>query len=281
MISTPLHSIVITLQAQDAGSLPITHGHLIHAAFLNILRWVSPQETQALHDSNLRNPFTLSPLSGLRGAKKGYFPVQAGQKTWLRITMMDAGILHDFTTYFIQGHTHIRLDSIRFLVTEILFASQSHNWSRSSSTDTLFAQWATTSLKEMHQTIKLHFRTPTAFHLRGKPNRFFHVLPDPVLVFGELAGYWDGLSGDNCSDVMAAFVQDRVAVSRYQLETHSLRFPESPQLGFTGEVTYTILPDAASSMIRQLNLLADLAFYTGIGHKTGMGMGQVMRRDEE
>jgi CRISPR/Cas system endoribonuclease Cas6 (RAMP superfamily) len=30
-------------------------------------------------------------------------------------------------------------------------------------------------------------------------------------------------------------------------------------------------------MIRHLNRLADLAFYTGLGSKTAMGMGQVRR----
>lgn len=276
MNSAPLHSVMVELQAQDAGTLPVTHGHMVHAAFLSILRWVSPAETQMLHNSDLRNPFTLSPLYGLRGARNGSFPIQAGQKSWLRITIMDAGILRDFTTYFIQGHTDIRLGSLNFLISDILFASQKHKWSRSSSADTLFAHWATTPLKENYQTINLNFRTPAAFHLRGKPSRFFYVLPDPQLIFGELAGYWDGLTGEDCRQQVESFVSDQVVVSRYQLETRSLRFPESPQLGFTGKVSYTILTDANATMIRHLNLLADLAFYTGIGHKTAMGMGQVI-----
>jgi CRISPR/Cas system endoribonuclease Cas6 (RAMP superfamily) len=42
-------------------------------------------------------------------------------------------------------------------------------------------------------------------------------------------------------------------------------------------VTFEVLDKEATEMIRYLNCLADLAFYTGVGSKTTMGMGQVAR----
>ena len=57
-----------------------------------------------------------------------------------------------------------------------------------------------------------------------------------------------------------------------------LRFSKNPQIGFTGAVTFKILDETNQDMIRHLNRLADLSFYTGIGSKTPMGMGQILRQ---
>jgi CRISPR-associated endoribonuclease Cas6 len=44
-----------------------------------------------------------------------------------------------------------------------------------------------------------------------------------------------------------------------------------------GRVTYHLKDRQNWEMHRQLNLLADFAFYSGVGAKTAMGMGQVRR----
>lgn len=54
-------------------------------------------------------------------------------------------------------------------------------------------------------------------------------------------------------------------------------YRRSKQVGFTGRVTFEILDKEAADPIKHLNRLADLAFYTGVGSKTTMGMGQVSR----
>ena len=55
-----------------------------------------------------------------------------------------------------------------------------------------------------------------------------------------------------------------------------LRFRHSPQVGFVGRVTYRLMAEDDAARC-QLNALADLAFYSGVGMKTTMGMGQSRR----
>jgi CRISPR/Cas system endoribonuclease Cas6 (RAMP superfamily) len=45
-------------------------------------------------------------------------------------------------------------------------------------------------------------------------------------------------------------------------------------------VTYLLKDRRDEAMARLLNLLADFAFYSGVGYKTTMGMGMVKRTGE-
>ncbi len=138
--------------------------------------------------------------------------------------------------------------------------------------------------------IVLEFRSPTVFHLldekdddgqtpRRSPRRM-HVLPDPALVFGELAGRWDGLTGGETQAATRAFAAARVVVARHDIRTHMYDYGNNrKQIGFTGRVAYELLghDPADPPLLRHLNRLADLAFFTGVGSKTTQGMGQVWR----
>lgn len=49
-------------------------------------------------------------------------------------------------------------------------------------------------------------------------------------------------------------------------------------IGCVGEISYRILGDVKPEEIKQINALADLALYAGVGRKTTMGMGMVKRK---
>jgi len=109
-----------------------------------------------------------------------------------------------------------------------------------------------------------------------------HVLPDPPLVFGELAGYWDRLTGDDTQAAVRDFAARDVVVSRYDLATHMGDYGGGRlQLGFAGRADFELLNPSHPDLTRHLNRLADLAFFTGLGSKTTMGMGQVRRIGRE
>ena len=155
-----------------------------------------------------------------------------------------------------------------------------HPLARMTTPEVLRADWEAAPLDESIQSIPLCFDAPTAFSLRGD-QRNMYVLPDPALVWSSLAGYWDELAADNRQEAVREFVTDHVVVSYHRLQTVMLRFPDHPQIGFTGDVTFKILNPAHPDLTRHLNRLADLAFYTGLGSKTTMGMGQVRRMGRE
>lgn len=275
-----LYALVVRLIAEKDGTLRATVGHLAHAAFLDILRQVDPDVSQALHDLSGRKPFTLSPLHGFGHGRKGKLTIRAGQEGWLRLTLLDPGLFHTFIRYFLQGTNKpvIQLNQHTFRVSEILSTPGSHALAGHDSLAELEKRWAEADVdnKALH-TIKFRFRTPTAFSLRGGRFRTMHVLPDPDLVFGELARYWDRLAGQDTREAVLACADDSVVVSRHKIKTHMVQFRRSKQVGFTGRVHYRLLDKDNGAMIRHCNRLADLAFYSGVGSKTTMGMGQVTR----
>lgn len=276
--SPDLYALIIRLAASQNGRLPATLGRHAHAAFLSIMRHVDPTLATTLHDMHGRRPFTVSPLEGFGYGRKGQLTIKAGQEGWLRVTLLDASLFHTFIQYFLQGSTAstIQLEGISFLVTEILSHAASHQLAGFTTVEALHNQWETAVSPSPH--IPLQFRSPTAFSLRNSQFRQMHILPDPPLVFGQLATYWDALTGSETAVPVRLFCAETVAVARHDIKTHMMQFtPRRKQIGFTGQVTFEILDKTATQMMQHLNRLADLAFYTGVGSKTTQGMGQVIR----
>lgn len=275
-----LYALVIRLTAAQSGTLRATQGHLAHAAFLGILKQVDPALSDAVHNMHGRKPFTISPLEGYGRGYKGQLPLRTGQEGWLRVTLLDPLLFQTFISYFLQTNNKptIQLENIRFHISEILSTPGSHKLAGYESRANLHRRWAEADAGDpAWLKIALRFRTPTAFSMRSAPFRHMHILPDPPLVFGQLADYWDRLTGSDSRDDVRLFCAEGVVAARYDIETHMYQYRRSKQVGFTGRVTFEILDKEAAGMIQHLNRLADLAFYTGVGSKTTMGMGQVMR----
>ena len=74
---------------------------------------------------------------------------------------------------------------------------------------------------------------------------------------------------------------DGIIIADYALKTHQVKFTTHSQPGFIGTCKYQLrgpddptTPGAPLTVRQQLLLLAQLAFYCGVGYKTAMGMGQ-------
>lgn len=284
MISSPdLYALIIRLTAAHNGRLRATQGHLAHAAFLDILQQVDPALAAALHESDGRKPFTISPLEGYGQGHQGQLQIQAGQEGWLRVTLLDPTLFHTFIHYFLQGQQRptIQLDGFTFHISEILSTPGSHKLAGYNSLHNLSEQWETAVPATITQPITLHFRTPTAFSQRRSHFRHMHILPDPYFVFGELAGYWDRLTGASWQEELRDFATRCLVVARHDIASHVYQYRHSKHIGFVGHVTYQIMDTSATPLVRHLQRLADLAFYTGVGSKTTQGMGQVIRGSPE
>ncbi len=282
--SPDLYALIIKLTAKNAlnkvSILPTTHAHHAHAALFHILRHVDPALSQALHDIKGRKPFTISPLHGFGKGQKGATKIRAGQEGWLRVTLLDPTLFQTFIQYFLHNthpHPTIRLGTNQFQITEILTTSHSHPLAGYTTFQHLYDHWQNTPANNNRQTIQLQFQTPTAFRLHNSPHRLFHVLPDPALVFGQLATYWDSFTGNETADAIREYASEHVVVARHNIQTHMFQYKKSKQVGFTGEVHFKILDREWGDLCRHLHRLADLALYTGLGSKTAQGMGQVNR----
>lgn len=275
-----LYSIVLTLAPTRETTVRATVGHQAHAAFLQTVREADPALADVLHMPNMPlRPFTVSPLGGVPRARGGRVRLAPEGEYWLRFTVLYPPVFEQFMGRFLheQGRPALRLGGALLLIKEILVTPGSHPWAGYTSWAQLAGQARPTP------EVALEFTSPTAFGFGQKGwGKKIVVLPQPELVFGSLVRSWSALAPRALAiarDALMAYVQEHVVVKRlHGLETRMLRFGRSPQVGYVGQVTYGLMAGDEAARC-QLDALASLAFYTGVGLKTTMGMGQVRRVD--
>lgn len=271
---TTFHALVIHLQAIEDASLPATQGDMAHAAFLALIDAVHPELAEAIHDHQGRKPFTLSPVWGLSQARNGRYSLKAGQRARLRLTLLDPALFHAFIHHLFNARIHgLRLGSAPFLITEVRGTPEGSPWAGYATVEELVQNAG------VETRLSLQFASPTAIAVgradSGKVRR--KVLPIPRYVWASLRGGWRAFTGQQIPKEFEDWVERNVVASRIEKwQTAMFRFRKSMQVGGFGQIRYDALDDDLD-MLRYWNLLADFAFYSGIGHKTSMGMGTSRR----
>jgi hypothetical protein len=163
-------------------------------------------------------------------------------------------------------------------------------------------------VQELHmgksQLLTLEFDSLTTFNrLRPRSQRddesgksegkdygnYFARLPLPEFVFPGLARRWQELAPPELAGVVQKerieqyIDDDGIVIDDYELRPHQLQFAHHPQRGFVGKCCYELrscqdeqtTPDAPLTVQQQIVLLAQFAFYCGVGYKPAMGMGRV------
>jgi len=265
-----LFAIVVKLVASQDATLPATQGHHAHAVLLQIIRAVEPELAAALHAGDGRKPFTVDQLRGTNPAGAGRIGVRAGQQVTLRFTLLDAAVSSAFLRRFLWGEARptIRLGPAHFAVTEVIGVPDSHPSAGYASFSQLLDD------AQAGSSISVEFVSPTAFSRNVDGKKRFWLYPDPESVFDSLSGAWNRFGGAPVErPVLRERLKSGVMVSSYHCRTRMLQYPRHRQVGFEGRATYTIV-DRDQAFRRQLQALAALAFYAGVGYKTTMGMGQ-------
>lgn len=271
------YSTVVKLISTGAGTLPATQGRLAHAVFLDIIQAVEPDLAQQLHAKNQRRPFTVSPLWGLGRARGGEMTIKPNQEVSLRFTLLGDALFAALLRHFVEvGRlTAIRLHALEFQITDILAAPGSHLWAGYNTADELWRQAQPNQRK-----IILDLESPTVFSRSSKNGlgKFMEPFPSPPMLFGSLAAKWNAHVPHRLDKkAIRDYAEETVVVGEYKLESRMFRYWGQPQIGTTGRVTYRLKDKRNPEMNHLLNLLADFAFYGGVGYKTTMGMGQVRR----
>ncbi len=291
-----LYATVVKLVAIQDGKLPATQGRLAHAAFLDIIRTVDPGLAETLHASRGRKPFTVSPLRGLPRSQEGHIPIQRGRSAWLRFTLMGGELFTTFTRRFLAPPTPtlppmgggsregagvtIPIGQITFAVSEVLTTPGSHPWAGYATPGELGGRWASTPPDQVPRQIKLELASPTVFSRRSVEGmgKFMDPIPTPAMLFGSVAAVWnEHMPAPLDKKAIRTYAEETVVVGLYNLRSKMFRYWGQPQIGATGTITYLLKDKKNQDMMRTLNTLADFAFYSGVGYKTTMGMGQVMR----
>lgn len=308
---TRLYALFLTLrpvQKEKEGTLMPFSGELVHAAFLNWLRREAPEVATWLHDGNKRRLFTCSSLHfsqpmqpHLRAERENiHLPLDPHKTYTIRLTLLLGELFPLFYSALMQFKTNrgsittpsfIRLGKQLFWLEEILLTNDDPTgW-------TGFTSLASLVEKAEHRrfgrepSLILEFASLTAFS-RGNSHTGYGMYPVlfplPQLVFQSLLRRWGDLMPPELASVIDKerieqyLAEDGITVIDYDLKAHSAHFTTHLQRGFVGTCTYQLrgtdgktTADASLTLWQQLYVLAQLAFYCGVGHKTTMGMGQV------
>jgi CRISPR-associated endoribonuclease Cas6 len=274
MSTTALRALVLDLTALDDGLLPVLAGELAHAAFYAIVQSVDPALSQQMHDAQGRSAFALSPLYGYwRSPYDRKVKVNAGQQGWLRISLLDDRVFEVFQEHLLHSALPtIRLGEVRLAITHVYGAPGSHPWCGFTTLD---------ELRRVHATPThwaLEFASPTAIRWGEADNqaRRIEIFPQPRMAVAGLRSRWDKLTGETWGREFEEWVERNVIVGtvrRWQME--SFTYQRQRYRGGVGALEYHVLDAGHADNVAQLNRLLHLAFYTGIGYKTTMGLGQV------
>lgn len=262
-----LTAVVLKLKAQNAGRLPLSHGRLLHAAFLNSLR-MQDEELSALLHNSASKCFSLGLLKLKCPLQKMAYQLQAGTQAQWRICVM--GEQSRRVLQLLPKGLLLRVGSITFLLEAVCSTPQEHSLAGMTTTEYLEAQCAELPLME-HLT--LDFVTPTTF-------RYFeqdYPWPKPELVFGSLAERWNQVSGEEhfAVDKIKEIAAGYLVPEKWQGNSRRVNLlPQHGVTGFVGSFTYklSLLPQEYRALFI---CLAEFAVFAGVGRLTGQGMGQV------
>ena len=256
-------SVVFALEG-PASTRPSGRGEL--ACVLDFVRRVDPALSAALHANDRLKPFTVSPLTPDRES-----PAKGGRgQFWLRVTALD-GRLADIVTC--TAAERVRIGRATLDLMDVVTEPWRHAWAGAVSYERLVAA---VQAGATESAVVLEFHTPTAFS--SNVRNVTRLFPEPALVFRSLGKRWNTYAGEQFAidDGLLDELCAGIRVERYALETREASLVgRTSTKGFVGSCEYSVGRRGSADRRRFLRLLAEFAFYAGVGLRTTMGMGQV------
>jgi CRISPR-associated endoribonuclease Cas6 len=288
-----LFSLLLRLHPREPGQVTPGAGNQIQAAFLDLIRQGDPALAEWLHTPNQRRPYALGLLQGFNHMtpaqleeariQQRLVAVQPGQIYWLRISLLDATLFRAFTHCLITQSRDLtlRIGEARFEITRLLSTPEAESTAQPWVGYSSFADLHQLQAAQKHY--EFEFVTPTAFSMGQRTwGKMLKVFPEPALVFESLARQWNLFAPaplhmeqhDLTPRRFAAWCEEQIIVNRYALETCYLPSSKFGQTGFQGKISYEVKGNPSVAEARRLTSLARFAFFSGVGYKTTMGMGQ-------
>ena len=256
-------SFVLALEG-PASARPSGHSEL--ACVLDLVRRVDPAMSATLHANDRLKPFTVSPLTPDRET-----PANNGRgRFWLRVTALDERLADVVAR---PPAERVRIGRTALDLTDVVTEPWRHAWAGAASYERLLAA---VKAGATDSAVVLEFHTPTAFS--SNVRNVTRLFPEPALVFRSLGKRWNTYAGERFAvdDGFLDELCDLIRVERYALETREARLGTRTRTkGFVGSCEYSVGRQGSMGHRRLLRLLAEFAFYAGVGLRTTMGMGQV------
>ncbi len=306
--SSRLYALILKIRPIQSGTLMPFSGELVHGAFLKWLDASAPDVATWLHEGQKRRLFTCSSLHFPRPMQRFlhaereniHLPLDPAKTYTLRLTLLLGDLFPLFYNALMNfnvaqaGSTippFLRLGKQLFLLEEVLLTNDdTSGWTGFTSLTTLVEQ-AKTMRFSSTATFTLEFGSLTTFS-RGTSKSgygtYAAMFPQPHFIFSNLLRRWEDIAPPELASLVQKerieryLEEDGIIVLDYDLKAHHVHFTTHLQRGFVGSCTYQLRgPDEKSNaempltLRQQIYLLAQLAFYSGVGYKTAMGLGQV------
>lgn len=265
-----LYSLVLEFNPVEDAAITQTHGYQAYALLLQMIERTAPDLSRHLHDLPAAKPFTVSPLSGRFERREGLVTLRQGQAYRMRLTLLADDVFARTLDALarLPNDQPLRLESAALRLSRVATVPGAAEGVACSSYRALLAE------ASPQRRLAIRFLTPTTFRSAGKRNVNW---PSPSLVFGSLLSRWNEFSSTPMPEQLRGVLADDVLVARYHIETRVMEFGSYKEIGLVGEVEYECPPQVVDDDCRRLAALADFAFYSGVGAKTTMGMGQARR----
>ena len=306
-----LYALILKLRPLQPGTLMPFSGELVHGAFLRWLKNAAPDVATWLHDGNKRRLFTCSSLQFPLPVQRKlevertnvHLPLDPEKTYTVRITLLLGELLplfHNALMHFNTKETaakkspFMQIGKQLFTLEEVITGNDdASGWTGFTSFASLLEKAHTLRLGKV-EPFAMEFASLTTFNRANKRSQVYGghhaLLPLPQYVFPGLVRRWQDLAPPELVQMVQMerieqYIADEgVVISDYDLKPHQVRFATHVQSGFVGMCKYDLRgPDEMEKMTeeapltvrQQMLLLAQLAFYCGIGYKMAMGMGQV------
>lgn len=260
-----LSAIVFSLQPIKKARLPLSHGTFAYSAALELFLRKDAALAKFLHEAKPYKPFTVSPLMDTKVREGNELILNPNDIYTWRITGLTKEVCEQLLqfTHEIGG---VRIGDAIFSIVEIVTAKEQH---QDAGQDTYAEMWERWGKMTPPKIVTLNFLTPTTFRF----GRFEQPFPLPRQVFGSLLALWDAFSPHPIGQLKELF-EEVVILTNWKGETRRVEFGSYRTVGFIGRFSYTVA-EKLPELSRLLGLLAEFAFYAGVGWQTTHGLGQV------
>ena len=268
MEHTMLYSVELTLQITGGDDPGWVNSYHLYSLFLHLINRVNPALAAAMHGDDGPKPFTVSlPNLGKRWRLLGL-----GDQVRFRLTLLqEQGFISLLDALWgLPPDASLPLGGARAVFQALATTPSQSPWAAFSSFPQLLEEAG-----EGRQ-LRLSFLSPTTFRSKGERNVLF---PDPSLVFGSLLARWNAFAPASLHLNREGEAVSAVRLSGYRLSTRMLDFGSYKELGFYGYATYELGESLTCDEVKGLQALGAFAFFSGVGAKTTMGMGQVRTVD--
>lgn len=263
-----LASLIFTLRIENQAALPMSHGRLLHAAFLDMIQRLSPELSKELHDSRYLN-FSVGMLN-IRNIQPehGTYHFRSGDKVTWRITTLSEQLLDVISN--IKPGQKLRIGPAEATIQRIASSSEEHRDACVTSTKQILDM--ANHFGDTRR-IVMRFSTPTSFRYYDT----YYPSPRPDLVFGSIADKWNNVVQDPHIelDAFKNIALSHLIPDNWQGSTRRVNITKDRGLtAFEGSIAFNI----SSLPVEYRGLfvaLAEFATFSGVGTFTGQGMGQV------